>query len=132
MCKQNDETISVPGNSNLTLKLHKTHRHLVAVTGWSDLGFSVVGGQGGRGAKMWEAETVHTRHSSSMGKRKLQLMQSRAYREKTTLGLREMSREGRRVKKPQFAVNARGAEWSTGAGRAHAHQKTLPGSPCPE
>lgn len=32
MCKQNDKTKSVPGNFNLTLKLHKTHRHLVHFT----------------------------------------------------------------------------------------------------
>lgn len=29
ICKQNDKTKSVPGDSGLTLKLHKTHGHLV-------------------------------------------------------------------------------------------------------
>ena len=31
-CKQNDKTKSVPGNFNLTLKLHRTHRHLLDFT----------------------------------------------------------------------------------------------------
>jgi hypothetical protein len=56
MCKQNDKTKSVPGDVNLTLKLHK-HRHLTLHLSADPL--SVLGG--GRKGKV----TVHSKDVGS-------------------------------------------------------------------
>lgn len=71
MCKQNDKTKSVPGNFNLTLKLHKHTDTLYTSPVRMTILFSVGGGRKGKvtvQSKDVGSRILYTRHYKSCGR----------------------------------------------------------------